>query len=160
IYQKFLDVLVAKTKAMKVGDGLDPEVQIGPLISESALTRATEHVSDAMKGGAKLLCGGNCVMQPGYFMEPTVLADVARNSLCMFEETFAPIAPVTPFDTETEAIALANSSEYGLSAYAFTNDLRRMFRLAEGLDAGVIGINDGLPTTSQAPFGGMKQSGW
>ena len=160
IYQPFLDSLVAKTKTMKVGDGMDPDVQIGPMISEAAVVRATEHVSDALKGGAKLLCGGNVVMQPGFFLEPTILSDVPRASLCMFEETFAPIAPVTVFDTEAEAIQLANNSQYGLSAYAFTNDLRRMFRLAENLEAGVIGINDTVPLTSQAPFGGMKQSGW
>jgi len=94
------------------------------------------------------------------FFEPTVLADAPKGALCMQEETFAPIAPVCAFDTEAEAIELANNSPYGLSAYAFTRDLSRMFRLAESLEAGMIGINDGLPTTSQAPFGGVKQSGW
>lgn len=160
IYRVFLDLLVEKTRALKTGDGLDPEVQIGPMIDEEAVIKATEHVSDALQGGAKLLCGGNCIMQPGYFLEPTVLADVPRSSLCMFEETFAPVLAVTPFDTEAEGIGLANNSSYGLSAYVFTQDLSRAFRLMEELEAGIIGINDGLPTTSQCPFGGMKQSGW
>jgi succinate-semialdehyde dehydrogenase / glutarate-semialdehyde dehydrogenase len=160
VYRVFLDKLVEEVKTMQVGDGMDPQVQIGPLIDEDALIRAVEHVNDAVKGGAKLLCGGNCVMQPAYFLEPTVLADVPRTSLCMFEETFAPIAPVTVFDTEKEAIELANNSIHGLAAYAFTKDLSRMFRLAESLEAGIVSINDGLPTTSQCPFGGMKQSGW
>jgi succinate-semialdehyde dehydrogenase/glutarate-semialdehyde dehydrogenase len=96
----------------------------------------------------------------GFFFEPTVLSGVGHSSLCMFEETFAPIAPITPFDTEKEAITLANKSAHGLSAYVFTRDAARMFRLAEALEAGTIGINDGLPTTSQCPFGGLKQSGW
>jgi succinate-semialdehyde dehydrogenase/glutarate-semialdehyde dehydrogenase len=160
VYRVFLDELVEHAKQLTVGDGLDPHVQIGPLIDEDALVRAVEHVNDAVKGGAKLLCGGNCVMQPAYFLEATVLADVPRTSLCMFEETFAPIAAVTPFDTEEEAIGLANGANHGLSAYVFTRDLGRIFRLAEALDAGTIGINDGLPTTSPCPFGGMKQSGW
>jgi succinate-semialdehyde dehydrogenase/glutarate-semialdehyde dehydrogenase len=130
------------------------------LIDETAVARAIEHVQDAVSGGAKLLCGGNRGNGTGFFFEPTVLSDVARTALCMFEETFAPIAPITPFDTESEAIELANGSNYGLSAYVFTQDLKRMFRLADVLEAGMIGINDGLPTTSQCPFGGMKQSGW
>lgn len=160
IYRVFLDALVEHTKQLTVGDGLDPHVQVGPLIDEDALVRAVEHVNDAVKGGGTILCGGNCVMQPAFFLEPTVLGDVPRTSLCTFEETFAPIAPVSAFDTETEAIELANSSNHGLSAYVFTRDMSRIFRLAEALEAGVIGINDGLPVTSQCPFGGVKQSGW
>jgi succinate-semialdehyde dehydrogenase/glutarate-semialdehyde dehydrogenase len=160
IYESFLKRLVEKTRALKVGDGLDPHSQIGALIDEEAVAKATEHIEDAVRGGARLLCGGKRLPGPGYFFEPSVLADAPKDALCMHEETFAPIAPVCAFDTETEAIEQANSSPYGLSAYAFTRDLSRMFRLAETLEAGIIGINDGLPTTSQAPFGGVKQSGW
>ncbi|HMP81998.1 MAG TPA: NAD-dependent succinate-semialdehyde dehydrogenase [Verrucomicrobiota bacterium] len=160
VYRVFLDRLVEEVRQLHVGDGLDTHSQVGPLIDEEALVRAVEHVNDAVKGGAKLLCGGNCVMQPAFFLEPTVLADVPRTSLCMFEETFAPIAPVTVFDTEKEAVDLANNSNHGLAAYVFTRDLSRMFRVAEALEAGIIGVNEGLPTTSQCPFGGMKQSGW
>ena len=160
IYEPFLKEFVEKVRALKVGDGLDPQMQIGALIDEEALAKASEHVEDAVRGGARLLCGGKRLDGPGFFFEPTVLADVHKGALCMFEETFAPVAPVCAFDTEVEAIERANSSPYGLSAYAFTRDLGRMFRLAESIEAGMIGINDGVPTTSQAPFGGVKQSGW
>lgn len=161
IYKKFLSSFVARTKALKVGGGLEAGVEIGPLIDKAALAKASEHVEDAVQKGAKLLCGGEpLTRRKGFFFEPTVLADVPDAGLCMREETFAPIAPLTAFDTEEEAIERANASNYGLSAYAFTNDLRRAIRLMERLEAGMIGINDGVPTTSQCPFGGVKQSGW
>lgn len=160
VYPGYLKMLTDRVKGLNVGDGIDPHVRIGPLIDEDALEKAAEHVDDAIKGGAKLLCGGKRLPRRGYFFEPTVLSDVGQNSLCMFEETFAPVAPVASFHNEKEAIELANNSIHGLSAYVFTHDLRRMFRLAEALEAGTIGINDGVPTTSQCPFGGMKQSGW
>ena len=160
LYDAFLNGLVAKVQALNVGDGLEPRSQIGPLIDEEAIEKAIEHVEDARRGGARVLCGGKRLVRTGWFFEPTVLADVPRGALCMFEETFAPIAAVCPFDTEAQAIEQANQSRYGLSAYAFTRDLSRMFRLAETLETGMLGINDGVPTTSQAPFGGVKQSGW
>jgi succinate-semialdehyde dehydrogenase/glutarate-semialdehyde dehydrogenase len=160
IYEPFLRAFVERTKALKVGDGLDPDVQIGPLIDEQAMVKAVEHVQDAVSGGARLLCGGNRLERPGFFFEPTVLADVPKGGLCMFEETFAPVAPFSAFDKEAQAIELANHSAYGLSAYVFTRDLGRIFRVAELLDAGMIGVNDGVPTATQAPFGGVKQSGW
>jgi len=160
IYEAFLGKLVAKTRALKAGDGLEEGVAIGPLINEDGLGKALEHIDDAMRRGARLLCGGKRLDRKGYFLEPTVLADVPSAALCMFEETFAPVAPVCAFDTEAEAIAGANASPYGLSAYAFTRDLARAFRLMEAIEAGTIGINDGLPTTSNCPFGGLKRSGW
>jgi succinate-semialdehyde dehydrogenase/glutarate-semialdehyde dehydrogenase len=160
IYEPFLKRLVEKTRELKVGDGLDAKSQIGALIDADGVAKAVEHVEDAVRGGARLLCGGHRLPGIGFFFEPTVLADLPDSALCMQEETFAPIAPVTAFETESEVIERANNSVYGLSAYAFTRDLGRMFRLAESLEAGIIGINDGLPTTSQAPFGGVKQSGW
>jgi succinate-semialdehyde dehydrogenase/glutarate-semialdehyde dehydrogenase len=161
IYPRFLDALVAKTKALKVGDGLEEGVEIGPLIDQAALDKAVEHVADAVKRGARLLCGGRALAgRKGFFFEPAVLADVSAEAACMKEETFAPIAPVCAFDTEAEAVERANASNFGLSAYAFTNDLNRAFRLMESVESGMIGINDGVPTTSQAPFGGVKQSGW
>jgi succinate-semialdehyde dehydrogenase/glutarate-semialdehyde dehydrogenase len=160
IYERFLKLFVERTKGLKVGDGLEPDVQIGPLIDEQAMVKAVEHVQDAVRGGARLLCGGSRLERAGFFFEPTVLADVPKGGLCMYEETFAPIAPVCVFDKEAQAIEQANHSEYGLSAYAFTRDIGRMFRLAESLEAGMIGINDGVPTATQAPFGGVKQSGW
>jgi len=160
IYDEFLKLFVAKAMALTVGDGLDPQSQIGALIDAEALAKAEEHVRDAVSGGARLLCGGKRIPGAGFFFEPTVLADVPRGALCKHEETFAPIAPISAFENEADVLEQANSTLYGLSAYAFTRDLSRMFRLAEGLEAGIIGINDGLPTTSQAPFGGVKQSGW
>jgi succinate-semialdehyde dehydrogenase/glutarate-semialdehyde dehydrogenase len=105
-------------------------------------------------------CGGNKVEGDGFFLEPTVLADVPGDALCMSEETFAPVAPVIPFDSETEAIEQANDTPYGLAAYAYTTDVGRSFRLMESLEAGTIGLNDAVPSTSQCPFGGFKQSGW
>lgn len=157
---RFVESFTEKVRGLRVGDGIDPDSQIGPLIDAEAVGKAREHVEDALAGGAELLCGGKAMDRPGFFFEPTVLGNVSRNSLCMFEETFAPIAPITTFETEREAIELANGSNYGLAAYAFTRDTARIFRLAETLEAGTIGINDGLPTTSNCPFGGMKQSGW
>lgn len=160
IYDRFVSLLVEKAKALKVGEGFEPDVQIGAMIDENAVKKAVEHVNDAVKRGARLLCGGKRLDRPGYFLETTVLADVPKESLCLQEETFAPVAAITPFETEAEAIAAANSAPFGLAAYAFTRDLGRAFRLMEHVEAGMLGINDGLPTTSNAPFGGVKQSGW
>ena len=161
IYERFLEAFVAKARRLKVGDGLEPGVDIGPLVDEAGVAKALEHVEDAVAAGARLLCGGRrAAGSRGYFVEPTVLADVPPAAACMREETFAPLAPVCAFDREEEALEQANASIYGLSAYAFTTNLDRAFRLMEGLEAGTIGINDGVPSTSQCPFGGMKQSGW
>jgi len=160
LYEPFIKTFVERVRLLKVGDGLDTETQIGPLINEEGVAKAAEHVEDALRGGARLLCGGKRLQRPGWFFEPTVLVDVPKGSLCMHEETFAPVAALAAFDIESEGIEQANNSPYGLSAYAFTSDIGRMFRLAESLEAGMIGINDGVPTTSQAPFGGVKQSGW
>jgi succinate-semialdehyde dehydrogenase/glutarate-semialdehyde dehydrogenase len=160
IYDQFVKLFVEKAAALKVGDGLEPDVQIGAMIDEHAIKKALEHVADAVQRGARLLCGGKRLDRPGCFLEVTVLADVPKDGLCMKEETFAPVAALAPFDTEEEAIAAANSAPFGLAAYAFTRDLSRAFRLMEQIEAGMLGINDGLPTTSNAPFGGVKQSGW
>jgi succinate-semialdehyde dehydrogenase/glutarate-semialdehyde dehydrogenase len=160
IYEPFLEAFTAKMKAMKVGNGLEPDVDIGPLIDEAGLAKALAHIENAVAGGARVLCGGKRSDEKGFFIEPTVLADVPKEALCMQEETFAPVAAIAPFDSEEEAIAMANNTIYGLSAYAFTSNLDRAFRLMEQLEAGTIGINDGVPSTSNAPFGGVKQSGW
>jgi len=160
IYEKFLEKFAQQTRAQKTGDGFESGVSVGPLINEAGLAKALEHIDDAVKKGARLICGGNRIARAGNFLEPTILADVPATAQCMAEETFAPVAPVVPFDTESEVITRANASAYGLSAYVFTRDLSRMFRVAEHLEAGTIGVNDGVPTTSQCPFGGVKQSGW
>jgi succinate-semialdehyde dehydrogenase/glutarate-semialdehyde dehydrogenase len=158
--EEFLERFVEETKKLAVGPGIEGGMDVGPLIDERSLEGALEHVRDAEKRGARVLCGGNRLDEyDGYFMEPTILADVPEESLCMTQETFAPIAPVVAFDSEEEAITRANDTIYGLSSYAFTSDLSRMFRLGERLEAGTVGINDAVPSTSQCPFGGMKQSG-
>lgn len=160
-YGQFLEAFVARVRALKVGAFDEPGVDVGPLIDGAAVDGAMGQIGDAVRHGARLLCGGHRIPGRGFFIEPTVIADVPADALCMREETFAPVAPVAPFDTEVEAIRLANGTAYGLSSYAFTCDMGRVFRLAELLEAGIVGINDGLPTTtSNAPFGGMKQSGW
>lgn len=161
IYDEFLSRLTAGVRKLKTCSGLEPDAEVGPLINQQALDAALEQIHDAVTRGARVVCGGKRLAgSSGYFLEPTVLDGVHGMSSCMQEETFAPIAPVSTFDTEEEAIRLANSSDYGLSAYAMTRDLARTFRLAEQIEAGTMGINDGAPTTSQAPFGGVKHSGW
>ncbi|MDX2154826.1 MAG: NAD-dependent succinate-semialdehyde dehydrogenase [Bryobacteraceae bacterium] len=161
IYDRFLQAFVERVKALKVGNGLEPGVEIGPLIDQAGLDKALEHVRDAVARGAKLLTGGERVPpHEGFFLSPAVLADVPDGAACMTEETFAPIAVLRRFATEQEAIEQANDSVYGLSAYVFTQSIDRAWRVIEKLDAGTIGLNDGLPTTSQCPFGGAKQSGW
>ena len=160
IYDRFMDAFVAKVRAMKTGNGLAEGMDIGPMINQSGLDSALTQIKDAIDKGAKLLCGGKRKPGAGFFLEPTVLSDVVENSICLCEETFGPVAPVMKFKTEAEAIERANNSIYGLAAYAFTSNLDRAIRVGEALEAGSIGINDGVPTTSIAPFGGFKQSGW
>ena len=160
IYDAFLESFVKKASAMKVGDGLEDGVDIGPLIDEAAVETALAHIEAATNSGARLLCGGGRPDGLGpSFLEATVLADVPEDTLCMKEETFAPVAPVAVFDEEDDVIQRANDTEYGLAAYVFTENLNRAWRVAEALEAGTVGVNDAVPATSQCPFGGMKQSG-
>jgi succinate-semialdehyde dehydrogenase/glutarate-semialdehyde dehydrogenase len=162
IYPQFLEQLVARTQALKIGNGLEDGVEIGPLIGRRALDQALTHIDQAVSAGAKVLCGGRrWPGEPrGCFLEPTILAEVPPDALCMREETFAPIAPVAVFDSEDEAVQKANATDYGLAAYVFTRDLGRAWRLAEALEAGTVCINESVPATSQCPFGGLKHSGW
>lgn len=162
IYDVFLKRLLARTRALKIGNGLEDGVEIGPLINAQALDQALAHIAQAVAGGARVLTGGERWKgsDAGHFLEPTILVDVASTALCMREETFAPVLPLCVFDDEEQAIRAANDTCYGLAAYAFTRDLSRMWRLAENLEAGTIGINESNPATSQCPFGGLKQSGW
>jgi succinate-semialdehyde dehydrogenase / glutarate-semialdehyde dehydrogenase len=160
IYNRFLEALVEKVKAMKIGNGLEPGVDTGPLINEQGLETALKSIKDAVSKGARLLCGGKRWGKQGAFIEPAVLADVPDGAGCMSEEIFAPVAAVAAFDTEEEVVKKANATEYGLAAYAFTRDLNRGLRMAETLQAGSIGLNDAVPATSNCPFGGFKQSGW
>lgn len=160
IYPEFITRFTAAAKALKVGNGLEPGMDVGALIGEKALDSALTQIEDAVRRGATVRCGGKRLPGQGSFLEPTVLDGVAEGSLCMCEETFAPIAPVCSFETEQEALARANASPFGLSAYVMTRDYARILRCAEALEAGTIGVNDGAPTTSNAPFGGIKHSGW
>lgn len=161
IANRFLDKFVSSVMALRVGSGLEEHNEVGPMISQHALDSALHQINDAIQKGAKILCGGAKLKDSsGYFLEPTVLGDANSTMLCMQEESFAPIAPIQIFDTENEAIALANDTNYGLSAYAMTRDMGRILRLSEQIEAGTIGVNDGAPTVSQSPFGGVKQSGW
>jgi succinate-semialdehyde dehydrogenase/glutarate-semialdehyde dehydrogenase len=161
IYEGFMAAFVGRVKALKVGNGLEEGVDLGPLINQEALDKALQHIDDARIRGARLLHGGRRLGSgPGVFLEPSVLADVPHTALGMCEETFGPVAYVNTFDTEAEAVQRANDTTFGLAAYVFTRDLSRTFRLMETLEAGMISVNEGVPTTSQCPFGGVKQSGW
>ncbi|MBU6401350.1 MAG: NAD-dependent succinate-semialdehyde dehydrogenase [Verrucomicrobia bacterium] len=161
IYDRFVAAFVGRVKSLKVGNGLEPGVEIGAVINQEGLEKALEHLRDARAKGAELRCGGGRWGNgPGWFLEPAVLTGVPDHALGMGEETFAPVAYVNPFETEAEAVQRANHTNYGLAAYVFTRDLSRAFRLMESLEAGMIGLNDAVPTATQAPFGGVKQSGW
>ena len=164
IYDRFIERLTAAARALKVGNGLEPGVQIGPLIDDGASEKARAHVADAVARGGRVLCGGAAVAvggaSHGRFFAPTVIDGLTPQMLCWREETFAPLAPVMRFTTEPEAIRLANDTPFGLAAYFFTRDASRLMRVAEALDYGIVGANDTLPTTAQAPFGGVKQSGF
>jgi succinate-semialdehyde dehydrogenase/glutarate-semialdehyde dehydrogenase len=160
IYEKFLEAFAEKVQAQKVGPGLEEGVEIGAMIDEPALEGALAMIVDATAQGARVVCGGVRAGETGSFLAPTILADVPDDAACMHDEIFAPIAAVTPFDDEDTVIAMANNTEYGLAAYAFTSNLPRAWRVAEALEAGTVGINDGVPSTSISPFGGFKESGW
>ncbi len=162
IADTFTAALAEAVRELKVGDGFEDGVEIGPLIDKQTLDGALEHVADAVNRGAKVLCGGKRWegSTTGHYLEPTLLAEVPDDAVCMRDETFAPVAPISVFDDEAEAVRSANATRYGLAAYAFTRDLSRAWRLAESLEAGTVGINHTVPATSQCPFGGMKQSGW
>ena len=161
VYKEFVQKFVTAAKGLKVGPGLELGMDVGPMISQQALDGALAQVRDAEKHGGNVLVGGKRLEgHTGFFLEPTVIEGVGDEALCMNEETFAPIAPIASFETEEEAVRRANATPYGLSAYAMTRDMGRIFRLAESIEAGTLGINDGAPSTSQSPFGGVKQSGW
>ena len=157
VYEKFVEKFAAKAKAIRVGNGFEPGVQQGPMIDEQALEKIELHVSDALSKGAKLVTGGQRQGERAY--QPTVLSHVTSEMRCAREETFGPVAPVFSFKTEEEAIALANNTEFGLASYFYSRDIGRIFRVGEALEYGMVGINTGLISTAEAPFGGVKQSG-
>ncbi len=159
VLKAFTDKLVAKVKAMKVGNGLEPGVVQGPLIDMKAVAKIEEHVADARAKGGEVLTGGKRHALGGQFFEPTVIAGATAQMLVAHEETFGPLAPIFAFDTEDEVIKLANDSEFGLASYFYSRDIGRVMRVAERLESGMVGVNTGLISTAEAPFGGVKQSG-
>jgi len=152
--------LAEQIGAMKVGRGTGEGVQVGPLIDEAQRSSVRSHVEDAVAKGARVLCGGDQLDGGGYFFEPTVLTDVSDDAALLAEEIFGPVAPVTTFSSDGEAIARANATEYGLVAYMFTQDVNRAFEVIEALETGMIGLNQGMVSNAGAPFGGVKQSGY
>ena len=158
-YDAFVDKLTVLTADLKVGDGFSDGVQIGPLIDEAAIEKVQSHLDNALQHGAIITTGGKPIASGDLFFEPTVLAGATQSMRIAHEETFGPIAPVIQFDTDEEAVALANDSEFGLAAYLFTESLSRAFKTAEAIEAGMVGVNTGIISTEIAPFGGVKQSG-
>jgi len=160
VAQEFSTRLAQRLGALKVGRGTDDGVKVGPLIDDAAVEKVQELVADAVDRGARVLTGGEAIDGPGHFYAPTVLADVEPQARALHEEIFGPVAPITTFASDDEAIERANDTEYGLVAYAFTRDLGRAFSIIEGLDTGMIGLNQGMVSNAGAPFGGVKQSGF
>ncbi|RUU50995.1 aldehyde dehydrogenase family protein, partial [Mesorhizobium sp. M2C.T.Ca.TU.009.01.2.1] len=156
---KFVEKLAEASNNLKVGSGLEQGVQQGPLIDERAVEKVEELIADATSKGGKVVAGGKRHALGGSFFQPTVIAGATPKMRFMKEEIFGPVAPVFKFETEEEAIALANDTEFGLASYFYTGDLGRAFRVMEGLKYGMVGVNEGLITTPEAPFGGVKESG-
>lgn len=159
VYDAFTSKLAEKVRALRLGPGTQEGVEIGPMINAAALAKVEEHLADATAKGAAIVAGGRRSALGGTWFEPTVLAGASQDMLITREETFGPIAAVVRFHEESEAIAYANDSEFGLASYFYTRDMARIWRVAEALEAGMVGINTGLISTEVAPFGGIKQSG-
>ena len=160
VYDSFAEKLAARVSgSLSVGEGFEDKVTTGPLIDEAAVAKVEEHVQDAVTKGAKILCGGAKHPRGGRFYQPTVITQVSEDMLCMREETFGPLAPIVKFTDEAEVIRLANNTDYGLASYFYSRDIGRIFRVAEALEYGMVGVNTGLISNEMAPFGGVKQSG-
>tara|TARA_B100000749_G_scaffold199255_1_gene155253 strand:+ start:5907 stop:7376 length:1470 start_codon:yes stop_codon:yes gene_type:complete len=159
VYDAFTEKLKTAVSKMVVGPGLEGETQQGPLINDAALTKVKRHIEDATSKGAKVALGGRAHSLGGTFFEPTILTDATQEMLIAREETFGPVAPLFRFETDDEAISMANDSEFGLSAYFYSRDIHRVWRVAEELESGMIGVNEGIISTEVAPFGGVKESG-
>ncbi|ALS26430.1 succinate-semialdehyde dehydrogenase [Paenibacillus sp. 32O-W] len=159
IRDRFVQQLTDEVRKLKVGNGLEEGVNIGPLINKAAVEKVQNHLQDALDKGAKLATPYEPISAKGYFVPPVVLTDVSDDMLCMREETFGPVVPVVTYRTTEEVIERANKTRYGLAAYVFSQDIQEAFVISEGLEYGIVGLNDGLPATAQAPFGGMKESG-
>lgn len=158
IYEEFIQKFTEAVKGLKTGNVLDKDVQVGPLINEKAIHKVKAHITDAVEKGAKVTTGGKEI--EGLFFAPTVLADATADMIIAREEVFGPVAPVFRFNTEEEAIRMANDTEFGLAAYFYSKDVNRCWRVSEALQYGMVGINEGLISTETAPFGGIKESGF
>lgn len=160
IEKEFTSKFAEKVSTLKVGNGMQDRVVIGPLINQEAMDKVKKHIDDAIQKGGTVYVGGNPIDETeGYFFEPTVIANAKDDMFCMYEETFGPLAPIASFDTVEEAIERANNTPYGLAAYVFTENMKEAVQIAESLEYGIIGLNDGAPSAAQAPFGGFKESG-
>lgn len=159
IYDKFVEKLAEAVQKLTVGHGLEGAFEQGPLINQAAVNKISSHIEDALSKGGRLICGGKAHALGGTFFEPTIIADVTPEMLCAREETFGPLAPVFKFETEAQAIAMANDTEFGLAAYFYTRDYARIYRVSEGLEYGMVAVNEGILSTEVAPFGGVKESG-
>jgi succinate-semialdehyde dehydrogenase/glutarate-semialdehyde dehydrogenase len=158
--EEFARRMSERMGALKVGRGTEPDVDVGPLIDEAQREKVSELVDDAVHRGARVLVGGGQAGARGYFFEPTVISDVPDDARLLSEEIFGPVAPIATFSSDEQALAAANRTEYGLVAYVYTRDLERAFRVCEGLESGMIGLNQGVVSNPAAPFGGVKQSGF
>ena len=159
VYDAFAGKLQAAVAALRVGNGMETGVTQGPMINAAAVDKVEEHIEDALRRGARVVVGGKRHELGGNFFQPTILADVPPDAIVFRDETFGPLAPLFRFTTEAEAIALANDTEFGLAAYFYSRDVGRIFRVAEALESGIVGINEGIISTAVAPFGGVKASG-
>jgi len=163
VHKKVHDVFVEKfskaVQTIKVGNGMDAGVSQGPLIDQAALEKVERHIADALSKGAKLVTGGKPSPLGGTFYEPTILANVSSNMLITYEETFGPVAPIIPFESDDEVVELANNSQYGLASYFYSRDIGRIWKVAEALEYGMVGVNSGILANEVVPFGGVKQSG-
>ncbi|TGK27917.1 NAD-dependent succinate-semialdehyde dehydrogenase [Leptospira gomenensis] len=160
IYEDFIGLFSESVSKLKTGNGFDPDVTIGPLINEAAIEKMEGYVEDALQNGGQLLLGGKRLPEKTLFFSPTLISNVSENSLCFREEIFGPIAPVYRFESFEEGIRAANSTPSGLAAYAYTNDYKKMRILSERIESGILGINEGLISSEQVPFGGIKESGF
>ena len=159
VHDQFVEKFAIATKAIKVGSGMEQGVTQGPLIDDQALVKVQKHIADAISKGAKVVTGGKVANQGGTFFEPTVLANANNSMLVAYEETFGPVAPVIPFESDEEVVKLANHSQFGLASYFYSRDIGRIWKVSEALEFGMVGVNTGLFSNEVGPFGGIKQSG-
>jgi succinate-semialdehyde dehydrogenase/glutarate-semialdehyde dehydrogenase len=159
VYDAFAAKLKVAVEAQKIGDGLEAGVDLGPLIDQPAVDKVKEHIENALSLGAKVLTGGRAHTRGGLFFQPTILTDVSHEAKLMSEETFGPVAPLIRFSTDQEVVTMANDTPFGLASYFYTRSYERAWRVAEALETGIVGLNEGIISTELAPFGGVKESG-